>query len=88
MTREQHLLTILAEECAEVAQRCSKAVRFGLDERQPDQPHDNTTRLEGELGDLLGMVDMLGLTPDAQRRADKPARVEKYMQRSRDVGAL
>ena len=29
MTREEHLLTIVAEECAEVAQRATKALRFG-----------------------------------------------------------
>jgi hypothetical protein len=72
MTREQHLLTILAEECGEVVQRASKAIRFGLDESQP-----------GQL-----MIDMLGLTPDAERRAAKPERVEHYMERSRDRGQL
>jgi NTP pyrophosphatase (non-canonical NTP hydrolase) len=88
MTREQHLLTILAEECGEVVQRASKAIRFGLDESQPGQLDDNKKRLEGELGDLLGMIDMLGLTPDAERRAAKPERVEHYMERSRDRGQL
>lgn len=88
MTRDQHLLTILGEECAEVAQRTSKAVRFGLDEVQPGQPHDNRKRLEEELGDLLGMVDMLGLNPDIERREAKPARVEHYMNRSREKGQL
>jgi hypothetical protein len=46
MTREQHLLTILAEECGEVVQRASKAIRFGLDESQPGQLDDNKKRLE------------------------------------------
>ncbi len=32
MNRRDHLLDILAEECAEVAIRVSKALRFGLDE--------------------------------------------------------
>ncbi len=36
MTRTEHLLFILAEECAEVAQRCSKAARFTLKERQAE----------------------------------------------------
>lgn len=87
MTREQHLLTILAEECAEVVQRATKAIRFGLDESQPGQ-RDNRKRLENELGDLLGMVDMLGLTPSAERRAAKPERVEHYMKLSREQGQL
>jgi hypothetical protein len=38
MTRDEHLMTIAMEECAEVAQRVSKAVRFGMEEIQPGQP--------------------------------------------------
>jgi len=34
---EREVLTILMEECAEVIQRASKALRFGLDEVQPEQ---------------------------------------------------
>jgi len=34
MNRMEHLLAVLAEECAEVAQRCSKAQRFGMHQKQ------------------------------------------------------
>ncbi len=87
-TREQHLLTVLAEECAEVAQRASKAIRFGIAEVQPGQDLDNKQRLEAELGDLLGMADMLGLTPDPVRRKAKPDRVERYMRYSAALGLV
>ena len=36
MNREEHLLTILSEECAEVIKDVSKALRFGLDDYPPD----------------------------------------------------
>lgn len=58
MTREELLLTILAEECCEVGQRVSKALRFGLDEVQPkdkykDKPYPtNAHRIVDELLDL------------------------------------
>lgn len=53
---ERELLTILVEECAEVAQRATKAMRFGLDETQKGQPFDNSVRLGNELGDLSCVV--------------------------------
>lgn len=63
MTRTQYLLNCLAEECAEVAQRASKAARFGLDEAQLDLPEDfgltNAVRIEHELADLLAVYNML-----------------------------
>jgi NTP pyrophosphatase (non-canonical NTP hydrolase) len=88
MTREQHLLTVLAEECAEVAQRAAKAVRFGMAEVQPGQDADNRARLEAELGDLMGMLDMLDLVPDEERRREKPTRVEHYLGYSESLGQV
>jgi hypothetical protein len=43
MNITEHLLATLAEECAEVAQATSKALRFGLDE-----PEVNIERLYGQ----------------------------------------
>jgi hypothetical protein len=60
MTREQHLLIKLSEECAEVAHRVSKALRFGLDEIQPGQDLDNGERLWQEIHDLIAVIEMLG----------------------------
>ncbi|MBL4837403.1 MAG: hypothetical protein JKY34_07475 [Kordiimonadaceae bacterium] len=56
---ERELLTILAEECAEVAQRCTKALRFGLEEVQPGQEYTNAERIEVELGDILAAFNIL-----------------------------
>lgn len=59
MTRTEHLLTILAEECAEVAQRASKAIRFGLAEVQPGQDKTNARRLMDEVNDFLATYQMI-----------------------------
>jgi NTP pyrophosphatase (non-canonical NTP hydrolase) len=59
MTETELLLCCLSEECAEVAQRVSKALRFGLEEVQPGQPKDNATRILDELNDLLAVAYML-----------------------------
>lgn len=57
MNREDELLTILAEECAEIVVAVSKIKRFGK-----SSVYDNETaldRLEKELGDLTCMIDLL-----------------------------
>jgi len=58
--KDQEVMSILQEECAEVIQAVSKIQRFGFDTRWPeDSPLDNRGRLEEELGDLLAMVQLL-----------------------------
>jgi NTP pyrophosphatase (non-canonical NTP hydrolase) len=70
MTRLEHLLTIAAEECAEVAQRVAKAQRFGLQQVQQDaddKPEENPERLtnreriEREFTDLVTVLHMAGI---------------------------
>lgn len=55
----EHLLTILGEECDEVGQRVSKALRFGLSEVQPGQEKTNADRIIDELHDITVIRDML-----------------------------
>lgn len=88
MTRTEHLLTILAEECAEVAQRASKAARFGMSEVQPGQGDDNKRRLEKELADLLGVAELLELGLDTSEIVAKKKKVKKYMDYARKMGTL
>lgn len=59
MNATEHLLSCLAEECAEVAQRASKALRFGLHEIQPGQQLNNAQRIAVEILDVLVLVEML-----------------------------
>jgi hypothetical protein len=68
MTEEQYLLGVLAEECAELAQRCIKAQRFGLMDRRTTDPTTintdtneptNVDRICEEFNDILAVVQML-----------------------------
>lgn len=101
MTRTEHLLTILAEECAEVAQRATKALRFGLQETEPGQNDNNATRLVGEYVDLLAVVEMLcdnGALPkiaQAEFRVLidmslqlKKVKIEHFLKYSAELGTL
>jgi len=81
------------EECAEVQQACSKALRFGIDDKFEDQPtpHD---QINLELNDLFTIINMLKEEDIATDYGnifdihDKQDRVEHYMQYAIDRGLL
>ena len=93
MTRTEHLLTILSEECSEVSQRVSKALRFGLNEVQKGQEEDNAERIIYELSDLVAVYEMLrdeNLLPDLESYdlSEKKEKVEKHLKLSMREGTL
>jgi len=59
----QEILNITQEEAAEVIQVISKMKRFGIGASylRSDGPSTNTDALNGEVGDLLLMIDLLQL---------------------------
>lgn len=84
--RQREILTILIEEAAEVQQRATKALRFGLDEVQPGQPDSNATRLAHECGDFLetlhlamdeGLISPADADEGSRRKHEK---LKVYMQ--------
>lgn len=94
MTRKEHLLTILAEECNETAQRASKALRFSLEEIQPGQSLSNGARITEEFSDLCAMIEMLqdekclNAFWDRDRMELKKRQVEKFLLHSKANGTL
>lgn len=96
MTRTEHLLTILAEDCTEIGQRASKALRFSLAEVQPGQELSNADRIMYEFYDLLAIMEMLeddGIFPAIWQRnvaaiEAKKAKVERFLLHSAEVGTL
>lgn len=93
MNRLEHLLTILGEECAEIAQAASKAKRFGLVDRKPGSDRTNEDQLRHELNDLFAVVGMLqdeglNLVWLSGLQHQKRVKVERYLQYSRQCGTL
>ncbi len=97
MTRHEHLLVILMEECAEVQKECAKALRFGLDDfYEPAGPETNRESIVREFDDLVATMDLLRheeILPfeneDNLRRQDaKVAKIEKYLKYSAEKGLL
>lgn len=83
---EDELIGILIEECMETCIRVSKVKRFGLAEVQPGQPHDNSTRMAHEIGDIFYVVEVMleyGLIEQADIEngiASKKRQLRRYMQ--------
>ena len=96
MNRLEHLLTIAAEECAELAQGFSKANRFGLFEVEPGQALSNLERIQYEFNDLLATMVMLQYEGDllelqwidTRQQVAKQERVERFLEYSKSVGRL
>jgi hypothetical protein len=96
MNRTEHLLTCAAEECNEVAQRVSKALRFGLLEVQPGQPLTNAERIIQEFHDLFAVMEMLvdadaiplTIISDHSVVLAKMSKIERFMAISREQGVL
>lgn len=95
MNRAQHFLWILAEECAEVAQRASKASRFSLEEIQEGQLLNNAERIMVEYADLVATMEKLleeGVVEypnNFQEMVDrKKDRIEQFLLLSAKQGTL
>lgn len=93
MSRDEHLLTIVAEECNEVAQRATKALRFSLEEIEPGQEHTNKERLFQEFGDLVAVLRMLfpedfDHIPFTEWQKNKQEKVKRYLEYSEFLGTV
>jgi len=78
--KENEIMDILQEECAEVIQAVSKVRRFGIDNYKPGKPKTNREHLEEELGDLLAMVDIMleqDIVSWGNLEVTKKAKIEK-----------
>jgi NTP pyrophosphatase (non-canonical NTP hydrolase) len=87
MTEREYLLTCLMEECGELIQRVSKALRFGENEIQPGQEETNLARMEDEYSDVLLIADKLGLRC-LNPREEKLKRWNAALERAKEHGTL
>lgn len=99
MNRMEHLLVCLGEEANEVAHMVSKTLRFGGDDKYPEQGLLNSERLEEELIDLFAVATMLrdagfALDLDFGKHSTMTAieakrrKVEKFLAYAKERGTL
>lgn len=94
-SKVDHILATLGEECGEVQQIVGKALRFGIHDSKPDNPHwTNFQLLRYEVHDIVATYQMLckelGANPDLNEDliSEKIYRVKKYMNYAREKGEL
>lgn len=78
--KENEIMDILQEECAEVIQAVSKIRRFGINEIHLKLGKSNKENLTEEVGDLLCMIDLLiqsGIVDDNAVYVARAAKEEK-----------
>lgn len=98
MNRKEHLLTILSEECNEVAQAVSKALRFGLQDHHPKNNNKtNENLIIEEYIQLVGTMNLLiedGIIrcPPAREFVEgaesKKCKIEKWIKYAKKVGTV
>lgn len=101
MNEHTYTMTCAGEEAVELAlelairksltlnKRITKAIRFGMDENEPNDPLDNTARILEEANDLYAVLDMLGLfKPDPEAMERKKEKVRRYAEYARNCGTL
>jgi NTP pyrophosphatase (non-canonical NTP hydrolase) len=94
MTRQEHLLIRLAEECSEVIKEISKSLIFGLDNHYPMGAETNSQKIMDELNDLIAVADMLkedgaiGPFINQEKILAKKKKVEQYLVYSKKLNKL
>lgn len=93
MTRTEHLLVCLAEECAEVQHTVSKILRFGWSHEWPAYGKTNLDVLEDEINDVLGVLNLLEgegfqITISAHKQVEKQKKVEKFINLAKSKGTI
>ena len=93
MTRIEHLLIKLSEECNEIGKAVSKALLYGLNDGYPGSGRTNLQDIQDEFNDLLAISQMLcseniSLIPDTDKIENKKIKVVFWMEYARQRGIL
>ncbi len=94
MNKKELLLDICAEECSETAVRCSKAIRFTLEEIQEGQSLTNAERIIQEFNDIVAVMEIMQQEGMIDRVIDrdyitaKKLKVDQWLGYSRKRGTL
>lgn len=91
------ILLLLMEECNELSQIVSKALRFGMDEKHPEMKGTNVERIQEEFIDVVaiynlcvkeGFIPRIGPAEMEDRELNKQIKVQRYLGYSSQCGTI
>jgi len=90
----EHLVKKIGEECSEVIKELYKADLFGMEDCEPNQELTNKQKIENELADLLGAIELVcehGILNDREifdrdKVEAKKIKILKWMEYSQNKG--
>lgn len=97
MNKEEYILTCLIEECSEIQKCATKALRFGLNDKDPRKKDSltNKEKLIDEINDCLAILDLLtdeNILPknlvNSEKIQGKLDRIIAFASYSRKLGKL
>ena len=90
MTEKEYALVCAIEECNELAQALSKALRFGMDNASPVTNTSNFEEIVTEYNDLLAMLIILKFKvyPEQSRIKQKMAKFNQWLRYARNQGCV
>lgn len=91
LSKQEHLLILLMEEAAEIAQAASKVLRFTADHHQNPTSYSNVEILRVELNDLYAIVEELlatglSISYDEKLISIKREKLKLYTEISQKLG--
>jgi hypothetical protein len=99
MNRQEHIITVLAEEGGEVAKECHKSLRFGLDDKLTLDPRGprgtagptTAEKIAAEFIDMVAVYQMAtaeGLVPSIGLSINDPATLKRIALKQERVEAF
>ena len=98
MTHAENLLVVAMDECAELQQAISKALRFGMDSCHPDKPDYSNERAiwteYTQLAEVMRLLEKRGVLKGLPLsevyliRGEKIANLEKHEAISKSLGRI
>jgi hypothetical protein len=94
MTKQEHLLQKLSEECSEIQKAISKALLFGLDDGYPGGKTTNEEDIKHELNDFFATLEFLNEENvlfwhiDSEAVKAKKEKIKFYMEYARQRATL
>ena len=94
LSKEEHLLMKLSEECIELSKELHKAALYGMEDMNPTTGIKNIVTIKQEFIDMMALVEelreegIINLTADSNGIGTKQEKLHFWMEYARSKGKL